>query len=129
MADGCNSTLHFASDCLEESDLDLLTQELTQAQHKWRSIGDELRHWLYSADNILHQYFDDDDRLRKMLSSQLHGTTPTTWRNIVDALRVPHVRESQLADQLEAKYSPSEFINNTISHVLQSEYSAVQHCT
>ena len=110
---------------LEESDLDLLTQELRPAQHKWESIGDELPYG-YSVDDIRRQHSDDGDRLREMLSTQLHGIT--TWRNIVDALRSPGVAKSQLADQLEAKYCPSEFINNNIL-LYFSEYNAVQHYT
>ena len=111
---------------LEESDLDLLTQELRPAQHKWESIGEELR-YIYSADDIRRQYSDDGDRLREMLSTQLQYPY-TTWRNIVDALRSPGVAESQLADQLEAKYCPSEFTNNNIL-LYFSEYNAVQHYT
>ena len=95
---------------MEESDLDLLTQELRQVQHKWESIGQELRYWLYTEDAIHRQYTDEGDRLREMLSTQLQDPY-TTWRNIVDALR-SRVRESQLADELEAKYCPSEFTNN-----------------
>ena len=99
---------------LEESDLDLLTQELRPAQHKWESIGDELP-YLYSADDIHRQHSDDDDRLREILRVQLH-LYATTWRNIVDALRSPGIRQSQLADQLEAKYCPSEYTNNNIRY-------------
>jgi len=111
---------------LEKSDLDLLTQELRPVQHKWESIGEELRPWLYSADAIHRQYSDDGDRLREMLSKQLQDDQ-TTWRNMVDALRSPGVRESQLADQLETKYCPSEFTNNILLYF--SEYNAVQHYT
>ena len=97
---------------LEESDLDLLTQELRPAQHKWKSIGEELRYY-FNADDILRQYSDDGDRLREMLSTQLQGPY-ITWRNIVDALRSPFVGQSQLADELEAKYCHSEFTNNIL---------------
>ena len=91
---------------LEQSDLDLLTQELRPVQHKWESIGRQL---FYSYNPDIHrQYSDDGDRLREMLRKQLQGLY-TTWRNIVDSLRSPGVAESQLADQLEAKYCPSEF--------------------
>ena len=110
--DCCHYTLHFASEWLEESDLDLLTQELTPAQHKWESIGDELPCPYYIAGNIRYKYSDDGDRLREMLRKQLQYTI--TWRNVVDALRSPRVRDSQLADQLEAKYCPSEFTNNIL---------------
>ena len=111
-----------------ESDLNLLTQELRPAQHKWKSIGDELCDWLYSADGIRRQYSDDGDRLREILRKQLQHSDPTTWRNVVDALRSPRVSESQLADQLEAKYCPSEFTNNNIL-LYFSKYNAVQHYT
>ena len=111
---------------LEKSDLDLLTQELTPVQHKWESIGDELRYWIHSAGDIHRHYSDDGDRLREMVKQQLQYNI--TWRNIVDALRSPGVGESQLADELEAKYCPSEFINNNIL-LYFSEYSVVQHCT
>ena len=96
---------------MDESDLDLLTQELRPAQHKWDSIGHELCNWLYSANDICRQHDVDGNRLRKMLSTQLHYIS---WRNIVDALRSPGIGESQLADQLEAKYCPSEFIKLTL---------------
>ena len=117
---------------LEESDLDLLTQELRPAQHKWESIGRELHPYIvlaYSADGIHHRYSDDGNRLREMLRERLQDLNyTTTWRNIVDALRSPDVAESQLADELEAKYCPSEFTNNNIL-LYFSEYNAVQHYT
>ena len=100
---------------MEESDLDLLTQELTAVKQKWESIGEELRPLLYSVDDICHQYSDDGDRLREMLRKQLQATY-ITWRNIVDSLRNPGIGQSQLADQLQAKYCPSEFTNNTIRY-------------
>ena len=99
---------------MEKSDLDLLTQELRPAQHKWKSIGDELPYG-YSADDIRHQYSDDGDRLREILRLNLQLFT-NTWRNIVDALRSPGIGHSQLADQLEAKYCPSEYTNNNIRY-------------
>ena len=110
---------------LEQSDLDLLTQELRPAQHKWESIGDQLPYY-FIADGIRRQHSDDGDRLREMLSTQLQGTYTITWRNIVDALGSPGVAQSQLADQLEAKYCPSKFTNNNIL-LCFSEYNAVQH--
>ena len=112
---------------MEKSDLDLLTQELRPAQYKWESIGEEL-HYYFNADDIHRKYSDDGDRLREMLSTQLQSPYPITWRNIVDALRSPGVKESQLADELEAKYCPSEFTNNNIL-LYFSEYNAVQHYT
>ena len=101
---------------MEESDLDLLTQELRPAQHKWKSIGDELPYG-YSADYICRRYSEDGDRLREILRLHLQlYTTTTTWRNIVDALRSHGIGQSQLAEQLEAKYCPSEYTNNNIQY-------------
>ena len=96
---------------MEESDLDLLTQELRPAQNKWESIGCQF-FYTYNADFIRDQYSDDADRLRKMLSLQLRVDLYhfITWRNIVDGLRSPDIGESQLADELEAKYCPSELL-------------------
>ena len=107
-----------------ESDLDLLTQELRPAQHKWESIGCEL----FTPFRIRRQYSDDGDRLREMLRDNLQDFNHTTWRNIVDALRSHDIGQSQLADELEAKYCPSEFTNNNIL-LYFSEYNAVQHYT
>ena len=119
---------------LKESDLDLLTRELSGVKQKWESIVDELHPYGFPsfssvADDIRRQYSDAGYRLREMIKKQLQNNLTTiTWRNIMDALRSPRVRESQLADQLEAKYCPSEFINNNIL-LYFSEYSVVQHCT
>ena len=100
---------------LEESGLDLLTQELTPAQNKWENIGCKLDPYaLFRADEIRCHYPDGGDCLRAMLKEQMQFTI--TWRNIVDALRSPDIQESQLADQLEAKYCLSEFINNIIQY-------------
>ena len=106
------------------SDLDLLTRELTAVKQKWYEIGVDL-----TLDNIRKKYSDPDVCLKEMLKERLHPVyIPITWRNIVDALRSPGVGESQLADELEAKYCPSEFTNNNIL-LYFSEYNAVQHYT
>ena len=111
---------------MEESDLDLLTQELSGVKQKWYEIGVELG-LRNTVKNIRSKYSDSDVCLKMMLEKQLERIIPTTWRNIVDALRSPTVKESQLADELEAKYCPSEFTNNI--YLYFSEYNAVQHCT
>ena len=95
------------------SDLDLLTQELTGVKQKWYEIGVDLE-LEHKVNDIRRQYSDPDVCLRETLRVELQHSAPTTWRNIVDALRSPDVGESQLADQLEAKYCPSEFTNNNI---------------
>ena len=109
---------------LENSDLDLLTQELTGVKQKWYEIGVDLG---LNMNEICRQSSDPDVCLRETLRAELQNPAPTTWRNIVDALRSPGVTESQLADELEAKYCPSEFTNNILLYF--SEYNAVQHYT
>ena len=110
-----------------ESDLDLLAQELTGEKQNWFDIGKELGlNW--SLYDIRENKFEPNVCLRKMLQKQLEIYTTTTWRNIVDALRSPDVGDPQLADELEAKYCPSEFINNNILLYFR-EYNVVQHCT
>lgn len=99
------------SDLLEMSDLNLLVQELSSVKEKWHDIGKEFG-FTPSLSDIRVQYSDHIDCLREILRRQLQYDT-TTWRNIVDALRSPCVHEAQLADQLQAKFCPSEFINNT----------------
>ena len=93
---------------MDESDLDLLTQELSGVKQKWYEIGVDLENE-DKVDEIHRQYSDPDVCLRETLRAELQDSAPTTWRNIVDALRSPDVRESQLGDELEAKYCPSEF--------------------
>ena len=111
---------------LDESDLDLLIQELTGVKQKWYEIGVDLD-LKDEVNNIRHQYSDPDVCLRETFRIELQYSAPTTWRNIVDALRSPAVSESQLADELEAKYCPSEFTNNILLYF--TEYNAVQHYT
>ena len=111
---------------LEESDLDLLTQELTRVKQKWYEIGVDIG-LVKKVNDIRRQYSESDVCLREMLRECLQTRyTPITWRNMVDALRSPGVGQSQLADELQAKYFPSEFTNNNIL-LYFSEYNAVQH--
>ena len=110
---------------LEESDLDLLTQELTGVKQKWYEIGVDLGLDVIVND-IRRQYSDPDVCLRETLRAELQSRYHTTWRNFVDALRSPDVTESQLADQLEAKYCLSEFTNNNVL-LYFSEYNALHY--
>ena len=120
-----------------ESDLDLLTQELKIVEEHWENIGRGLGHKESNMEDIRTSYSTSHDHLRETLSRWLKGRFDPIfvtvgfvpfWRNVVDALRVANVGQSQLADQLEAKYCPSEFINNNIL-LYFSEYNVVQHCT
>ena len=113
---------------MDESDLDLLTQELTAVKQKWYKIGVDFG-LPGTVNDIRSKYSDPDVCLRKMLKERLQPIyTSTTWRNIVDSLRSPGIGQSQLADELEAKYCPSEFTNNNIL-LYFSEYNAVQYYT
>ena len=120
---------------LEESDLDLLTQELNSVDKHWENLGRGLGHDESNLSNIHTSYSTSHDclkeTLRRSLKSELRLNAiflghVTTWRNIVDALRASNVKVSQLADQLEAKYCPSEFTNNNIL-LYFSEYNAVHY--
>jgi len=111
---------------LEESDLDLLTQELAGVKQKWYAIGMDLQ--LEGKVNEIHrQYSDPGVCLRELLTRmQQNRYTTATWRNIVDALRSRDVGESQLADRLEAKYCPSEFINNILLYLNTMQYITLE---
>ena len=117
---------------MEESDLDLLTQELTGVERNWEKIGLGLGLEEYHLSRIRAKHSTSHNCMGEMLRFWLLNLVPQpdgfipTWRNIVDALRSPRVGDPQLADQLEAKYCPSEFINNNIL-LYFSEYNVVQH--
>ena len=106
-------------------------------EENWENLGRGLGHEENNLSNIRTSYSTSHDHLKDTLSRWLKGELQPgatylgrapTWRNMVDALRSASVRESQLADQLEAKYCPSEFTNNNIL-LYFSEYNAVQHYT
>ena len=119
------------------SDLDLLTQELKSVEKHWENIGQGLGHDENNLRNIRTSYSTSHERLKETLHRWSEGKLGLnhtyvgrvlTWRNVVDALKSPGVKESQLADELEAKYCPSEFTNNNLL-LYFSEYNAVQHYT
>ena len=101
-------------DLLSESAVPAVMKELSVAQKKWRIIGKELgveKRILYRyIDNIRTDYSEPENRLREVLSKRVRRQ-PTSWGDIIDVLRTPRVGQSQLADQLEAKYCPSELAN------------------
>ena len=83
--------LHFASDFLQSSDLDLITQELSVVNQKWKSIGRELDVGTYGI-RLMHS--EPRDCLREVLREQLKKLHHmTTWRNIVDILRTSSVAQ------------------------------------
>ena len=89
------------------TELDLLVQELSAAQQKWEDIGRELGVKQDTLSDIRSKSSDPGDSLRVMLMEKLKRHS-ITWKYIITILRTPHVGESNLAYQLEAKYCPSE---------------------
>ena len=84
-----------------------VVQELSVVQKKWRMIGKELGVRKYVLDNIRSGYSEPENRLMEVLRERV-GSQITSWGGIIAVLRTPRVGQSQLADQLEAKYCPSE---------------------
>ena len=92
------------------TELDLLIQELSPAQHKWEDIGRELGVKQDTLRDIHTNYSDSGDCLRIMLNEWLERHC-ITWKGIIAILSTPRVGESHLAYQLEAKYCPSEHLS------------------
>ena len=90
---------------LRISDLDLLVQELSTVQKKWKRFGKGLG----VQTSLLHTYYSDlGDRMREVLSERIQRQY-TNWRDIIAVLKSSHVGEPKLAAKLEAKYCPSEY--------------------
>ena len=96
-------------DLLSESAVPAVIKELSVAQKKWRIIGKELGVEKRILDDIRTDYFDEN-RLREVLRKRVVRQA-TSWGDIIAVLRTLRVGQSQLADQLEAKYCPSELAN------------------
>ena len=94
-------------------------KELSVLQKKWRIIGEELDLMEYVLDNIRTDYSKPENLLRGVLSERLNSQA-TSWGDIITVLRTPRVGQSKLADQLEAKYCPSELAN--------LQHSKIEHC-
>ena len=90
---------------LEESDLDVVANELDAVSRNWYTLGQNLIS-TQDLDSIRTKYPNDKLRMREMLSYWLEYS-PTTWSAIVAGLRSSG--DSQLADHLHSKYCPSEF--------------------
>ena len=74
---------------------------------KWRIIGEVLGVRKNTLDSISAQHSDVANCLLEVLSHRVSNQA-TTWGDITAVLRSSCVGEFQLADQLEAKYCPSE---------------------
>ena len=94
-------------------------KELSVLQKKWRIIGEELGVMEYLLDDIRTDYSKPETSLWQVLSERLNSQA-TSWGDIIAVLRTPRVGQSQLADQLEAKYCPSELAN--------LQHSKIEHC-
>ena len=107
-----------------------VVKELRVVQKKWRRIGEELGVEKDVLDDIRTDYSEPENRLRTVLREKVSHHT-TTWGDIIAVLRTPRVGQSQLADQLEAKYCPSELANlqsSTLKVVCQYTV-CVKECT
>ena len=101
-------SLHFAIGLLEESDLDVVANELDAVSTNWYSLGKYLlfTHHQDHLDSIRTRYQHDKLRIREMLTYRLENYL-TTWSDIVAGVRTSG--DSQLADHLHSKYCSSEF--------------------
>ena len=88
---------------MEQNDLGLLLEELLDVQTKWYNLGLQLDLPVSTQDRIKTQFSDPREQLLEMLKTWLR-TGYQSWKTLTDALRNRNVGESQLADDLEAKY-------------------------
>ena len=94
--------------------MSLVTQELTAVREKWQYIGEELGVEQSSLRYISTRHSDLGDCLGKVLSERFERCA-TTWKHIVDVLMTPHIGESHLADNLEAKYCSCELTCSSVN--------------
>ena len=88
--------LHFALGFLHESDLDVLVEELSPVNSKWKEIGREL---YVGVDGVKASH--PSDVLREVLRRWLTGIA-RPWHDVLRALR--RVGEEHLASELKVKY-------------------------
>ena len=91
-------------------DLGDVLEETLSSSTKWYKIGLQLKVPVAKLDGIRKEFTDQEDCLCEMLKEWLKGAADTepSWRVLVEALRSQTVRETQLADQMEAKHCQSE---------------------
>ena len=94
----------FVSDLLS---VYLVAQELTAVSEKWQYTGEELGVEQSLLRCIRSNYSDPGDCLKEVLSRPFESCA-TTWGDIIGVLRSPRIGDFQLADNLKAKYYPSE---------------------
>ena len=91
-----------------------VTQELTSVRKKWWYIGEELGVDNLSLFDISTKHSDPGERLEEVLRMWFQSCA-TTWKHIVAVLRTPRIRESHLADNLEAKYCSCELVYSSVN--------------
>ena len=92
-------------------------EELRGVEEKWRLIGRELIG--RRVDDIM--YPDFTDCLREVFRRRLQPSYVTSWGRIIVALR--KVNETNIADNLKAKYYPGELTTTTSSqYSLESQH-------
>ena len=91
-------------------DLGDVLEETLSSGTKWYKIGLQLKVPVAKLDGIRKEFSDQEDCLCEMLKEWLKGAAGTepSWRVLVETLRSQTVRETQLADQMEAKHCQSE---------------------
>ena len=82
-------------------------KKLTTVSEEWEYIGEQLGVKQSSLWHISTKHSDPGDCLREVLSKQFESCA-TTWGDIIAVLMSLCIGEFQLADNLEAKYYPSE---------------------
>ena len=104
-------SLHFAIGLLEESDLDVVANELDAVSRNWYRLGQALlrRPNHYHLDSIRSQCSHNEKLCLRQTVRRRMGNdyVTTTWSDIVVGVRSSG--DSQLADHLHSKYCSSEF--------------------
>ena len=87
-------------------DLGDVLEETLATSSKWYNIGLRLKVSVAKLDGIESQFSDQGKCLREVLKEWLKGAAGTepSWGILMEALRSQTVRETQLADQLEARH-------------------------
>ena len=108
--DASHSELMDYSPGLGVDDLGDVLEETLSSSTKWYKIGLQLKVPVAKLDSIRKEFSDQEDCLCEMLKEWLKGAAGTkpSWVVLVEALKSQTVRETQLADQLEAKHCQSE---------------------
>ena len=100
----CYSTSDLPGNVLTSDDLRLLLEELVDVLILFYPLGLQLKVGTEALDSIQAQFSDPTLQLREMLKVWLTTAYKPSWKTLTDGLRSRSVGESQLADDLKAKY-------------------------